>query len=52
MERFEDPLIRRLRGPSPVLPSDVELLVREVAALKEEVRKIKRALAEAGIRID
>lgn len=52
MERFEDPLIRRLKGPSPVLPSDIELLVREVVALKEEVKRIKRALAEAGIKID
>ncbi|MCS6788421.1 MAG: asparagine synthase C-terminal domain-containing protein, partial [Aigarchaeota archaeon] len=52
VERFEDPLIRRLKGPSPVLPSDIELLVREVAALKEEVKRIKRALAEAGIKID
>lgn len=41
-----------MKGPSPVLPSDIEMLVREVVALREEVKRIKRALIEHGIRID
>lgn len=41
-----------MRGPSPVLPSDIEMLVREVIALREEVKRIKRVLREHGIRID
>jgi hypothetical protein len=34
------------------MPSDVEHLVREVLLLKEEVRKIRKALEEHGIKVD
>lgn len=42
----------RLMGPGPIMPSDVEHLVREVLLLKEEVRKIRKALEEHGIKVD
>ncbi len=43
---------RRVRGPGPIMPSDIELLVREVRLLKAEVEKIKRALEKHGIKVD
>gem|GEM_PF-794319 len=49
---YEDPLIRRLRGPSPVMPSDIEILLKEVAELKREVRLIRKALERHGIKIE
>lgn len=48
----EDDAIRRLAGPSPLLPSDIDLLVREVNVLKAEVAKIKRALERHGIKVE
>lgn len=42
----------RITGPSTILPSDVEPLIREILQLKEEIRKIKKALAEHGIKVD
>jgi hypothetical protein len=32
------------------MPSDIEHLVREIILLKEEVRKIRRALEQHGIK--
>ncbi len=43
---------RRVRGPGPIMPSDIELLVREVRLLKAEVEKIKKALEKHGIKVD
>ena len=50
--RREDLYWERLRGPSPIMPSDIEYLVRELQLLKAEVQKIKKALEEWGIKID
>jgi len=50
--RREDLYWERLRGPSPIMPSDIEHLVRELQLLKVEVQKIKKALEERGIKID
>ncbi len=44
--------IDRLAGPGPIMPSDIEHLVREIILLKEEVRKIRRALEQHGIKVD
>jgi hypothetical protein len=41
-----------LAGPGPIMPSDIEHLVREIILLKEEVRKIRRALEQHGIKVD
>jgi hypothetical protein len=38
--------------PSTVFPSDIEMLVREIRVLKEEIAKIKEALRRHGIEID
>lgn len=42
----------RVRRPSPIMPSDIELLVREVQALKAEIAKIKEALKRHGIEVE
>ncbi|MEM0445283.1 MAG: hypothetical protein QXO86_00665 [Nitrososphaerota archaeon] len=42
----------RLRSPGTILPSDIEPLIREVLMLKEEIRKIKKALEEHGIKVE
>lgn len=34
------------------MPSDIELLVREVQALKAEIAKIKEALKRHGIEVE
>ena len=49
---YDDPLIRRLRGPSPVMPSDIEIVLRELAELKREVKLIRKALERHGIKIE
>ncbi|MEM0078670.1 MAG: hypothetical protein QW118_00360 [Nitrososphaerota archaeon] len=38
--------------PSTIFPSDIEMLVREIQALKMEIAKIKEALRKHGIEID
>ncbi|MCS7143332.1 MAG: hypothetical protein NZ920_06080 [Aigarchaeota archaeon] len=48
----EDDAIRRLRGPSPMLPSDIEFLVREVQSIKSELIKIRKALELHGIKVE
>jgi hypothetical protein len=48
----DDPLIRRLRGPSPVMPSDIEIVLKELAELKREVKLIRKALERHGIKLD
>ncbi|MEM2909627.1 MAG: hypothetical protein QXO01_00955 [Nitrososphaerota archaeon] len=51
-ERFGDvPTLGQIQ-PRPLLPSDIELLVREVQTLKAEVVKIKAALKKHGIDVD
>jgi len=52
VEPFEDPLVRRLRGPAPVMPSDIEMILRELIELKREVKMIRRALEKHGIKIE
>jgi hypothetical protein len=49
---YDDPLTRRLRGPSPVMPSDIEIVLRELAELKREVKLIRKALERHGIKIE
>jgi hypothetical protein len=49
---YDDPLIRRLRGPSPVMPSDIEIVLKELAELKREVKLIRKALERHGIKIE
>jgi hypothetical protein len=49
---YDDPLIRRLKGPSPVMPSDIEIVLRELAELKREVKLIRKALERHGIKLD
>jgi hypothetical protein len=49
---YDDPLIRRLRGPSPVMPSDIEIVLRELTELKREVKLIRKALERHGIKIE
>jgi hypothetical protein len=49
---YDDPLIRRLRGPSPVMPSDIEIVLRELTELKREVKLIRKALEKHGIKIE
>jgi hypothetical protein len=49
---YDDPLIKRLRGPSPVMPSDIEIVLRELAELKREVKLIRKALERHGIKIE
>ena len=54
MESPED-LLKRLRGVGgirPILPSDLELIVRELQYLKMEIDKIKAALKKHGIEVD
>ena len=48
----EDPLRGRIGGPSPIMPSDIEHIVREIQLLKLEIVKIKKALEERGIKVD
>lgn len=48
----EDLAWRRLGRPSPIMPSDIELLVKELQHLKAEVAKIKEALRKHGIPVD
>lgn len=51
-ERFGDvPMFGQIQ-PRPVLPSDMELLIKEVQTLKAEVMKIKAALKKHGIDVD
>jgi len=38
--------------PSAIFPSDIEMLIREIKLLKEEIAKIKEALRKHGIEID
>ena len=38
--------------PSPIMPSDIEMLVKELQYLKAEVLKIKEALKKHGIKVD
>ncbi len=38
--------------PSPIMPSDIELLVKEIQYLKAEIAKIKEALRKHGIKVD
>ncbi len=52
MLRRDDLGVRGLQGPSVIMPSDIERLVREVMLLKEEVRKIRKALEEHGIKVE
>jgi len=52
MLRRDDLGIRGLQGPSTIMPSDIERLVREVIMLKEEVKKIRKALEDHGIKVD
>jgi len=49
-----DDLLNRLRGGGPgyVLPSDLQLILKEVMELKAEIEKIKKALRKHGIEID
>jgi len=44
--------IRELRGPGYVLPSDLEMIVRELVSLRMEIEKIKKALKKHGINVD
>lgn len=51
-ERLGDvPVLGQIQ-PRPVFPSDIELLIREVQALKAEVIRIKAALKKHGIEVD
>lgn len=52
MLRRDDLGVRGLQGPGIIMPSDIERLVREVMLLKEEVRKIRKALEEHGIKVE
>ncbi|MCS7145547.1 MAG: hypothetical protein RMJ28_03485 [Nitrososphaerota archaeon] len=52
MIRRDEMGFRELQGPSPIMPSDIERLVREVIMLKEEVRKIRKALESHGIKVE
>jgi len=52
MFRGDDLISRRVSGPGTIMPSDIERLVREVVQLREEVRKIRRALEEHGIKVE
>lgn len=38
--------------PSGIFPSDIEMIIREIRMLKEEVAKIKEALRKHGIEIE
>lgn len=44
--------MKLLRGHGYVLPSDLEMIVRELLHLKSEVEKIKRALEKHGITVE
>lgn len=44
--------MRMLRGHGYVLPSDLEMIVRELMHLKGEIEKIKRALEKHGIKVE
>lgn len=44
--------IRELKGPGYALPSDLEMIVRELMNLKMEIEKIKKALRKHGIEVD
>jgi len=51
-ERLGDvPMLGEIQ-PRSVLPSEIELLIREVRALKAELTKIKAALKKHGIDVD
>ncbi len=50
-----DDLLRRLRNirePGYTLPSDLELILKELMNLKAEIEKIKKTLKKHGIEID
>lgn len=51
-ERLGDVLMPRGIQTRAVFPSDIELLIREVQALKAEIIKIKAALKKHGIEVD
>ena len=44
--------MRMLRGHGYVLPSDLEMIVKELMYLKGEIDKIKKALKKHGITVD
>ncbi|PUA31238.1 MAG: hypothetical protein B9J98_07220 [Candidatus Terraquivivens tikiterensis] len=51
-ERLGDvPMLGEIQ-PRSVLPSEIELLIREVRALKAELTKIKAALKKHSIDVD
>ncbi|GBC70676.1 hypothetical protein HRbin02_00444 [Candidatus Calditenuaceae archaeon HR02] len=52
MLRRDDLGPRGFQSPGIIMPSDIERLVREVMLLKEEVRKIRKALEEHGIKVE
>ncbi len=51
-ERLGDvPMLGQIQ-PRSVLPSDIELLIKEVQVLKAEIMRIKVALKKHGIEVD
>lgn len=44
--------MKLLRGHGYILPSDLEMIVRELIYLKGEVERIKRALEKHGITVE
>jgi len=44
--------LREFRGLGYVLPSDLEMIVRELMNLRMEIEKIKKALRKHGIEVD
>ncbi|MEM1584458.1 MAG: hypothetical protein QXF28_05285 [Nitrososphaerota archaeon] len=38
--------------PSSIFPSDIEMIIKEIKMLKEEIAKIKEALRKHGIEVD
>ncbi len=50
-----DDLLGRLRDPRRLgyaLPSDLDMIVRELLRLRAEIDKIKKALEKHGIKVD
>ncbi|MCD6341691.1 MAG: hypothetical protein J7L83_02405 [Thaumarchaeota archaeon] len=44
--------VKKLGTPGYMLPSDFEMIVKELMHLKAEIEKIKDALRKHGIKID
>ena len=48
-------LLDKLRGPRRLgyaLPSDLDMIVRELLRLRAEIEKIKKTLEKHGIKVD